>query len=97
VRLVSSPKDSEMSNIPIYVGVACMLIAAALRARTALKDRGVRRQVTDTAPCAKCDSEIRLNEKHVTFNRHVEYMDSEGSITVVDAETVKSFHLNCAP
>jgi hypothetical protein len=85
-----------MWNIPLYVGITCMLIAAALQARTALKDRRARRQVTDTARCAGCGSDVRLNEKHVTINRHVEYMDSPGTITVVDAELVKTYHLACA-
>ena len=86
-----------MINIPGYIGIACFLIAAALRARTALQDRRARRQVTDTARCAKCDSDVRLNDKHVTINRHVEYMDSEDTITVLDAEPAATYHLKCAP
>lgn len=86
-----------MTNIPIYVGIVCFLAAAALKGYTVLKERRARQQVTDTARCAMCGNEIRLNEKHVTMNRHVEYMDSEGSITVLDAETVAFYHPQCAP
>ena len=86
-----------MINIPGYIGIACLLIAAAIWARTALKERRIRKQVTDTALCGSCDREVQLNERHVTINRHIEFMDSEKSVTVLDAETVKTYHLKCAP
>lgn len=86
-----------MHNIPAYVGLAAIAIFAVLQARTALKERRERKQITDTAHCATCGEDIRLNERHVTINRHVEYMDSENSVTVEDAESIAFHHLKCAP
>lgn len=86
-----------MERILFAIGAASFLAAFAVRAYVALHEHRTRKQVTDTALCGGCDREVQLNEKHVTINRHVEYMDSENTITVIDAETVKTYHLKCAP
>lgn len=80
------------------VAAVSFSIAVALRIYTAVRDRHRRKAVTATVPCdGGCGVEIRRNEKHITINRHIEYMDSDKSVTVIDAETVKSYHLDCEP
>jgi len=84
-------------RVAFAVGIACMVVALLGRAYMALRDRRTRKAVTAFALCSDCGEEIRLNEKHVTINRHIEYMDSENSITVLDAEPVATYHPKCAP
>jgi hypothetical protein len=86
-----------MERILLAIGATSFLTAFAVRAYVAFREHRTRRAVTDTAPCDGCGSTIRLNEKHVTVNRHIEYMDSGNSITVLDAETVATYHLRCTP
>lgn len=86
-----------MERILFAIGAASFLGAFAVRAYAALREHRTRRQVSDTALCGGCGREVQLNEKHVTINRHIEFMDSENTLTVVDAETVKTYHLKCAP
>ena len=87
-----------MNQILFIVGATSFALAGLAKLHTALQDRRDRRLVTDTKPCdGGCGREIRCNEKHVTINRHIEYMDSPTSVTVLDAETVERYHLACAP
>ena len=86
-----------MDRIVLAIGATAFLAVFAIRAYVAHREHRTRKAMTDTIPCDVCYRDIRLNEKHITVNRHVEFLDSKGSITVVDAETVEAYHLKCAP